>query len=91
MNDRHKLAIAVLCVTAAVLAALIGLSWTGRAAAGESGRAGHYIMFTGTAPGSTDLLYVIDRNSGNMNIYQYKLPGNTLSPVDQLSLRKAFR
>ena len=92
MNNRTQLAIAALCVIAAVLAAVLVFTWDAdRSYADVSAADGDYIMFTGAAPGSADMLYVIDRGTQRMNAYQYQSQSNTITPVEQINLSTAFR
>ncbi len=91
MQDTQKVAMAALCVTAAVLAAMIALTVGDRAEAGESCAGGHYIMFTAQAPGATDMLFVIDRGARKMNAYGLGAPDNTITALEQIDLDRAFR
>ena len=91
MRDQQKLAMAALCVTAAVLAALVALTASDRAQAGESCAGGHYIMFTAQAPGATDMLFLIDRSARKMNAYALGPPDNTITALEQIDLDRAFR
>ncbi len=64
-----------------------------RTEAGESVAVGDYIVFTGAAPGGTDVLYVIDRGTKNMNAYSFTggVGGKTIEIVEQIDLAKVFR
>ena len=92
MNRNTKIALIGLCVSAAIMIGILfAYGWNDSAFAGESVGGGHYIMFTGSAPGATDLLYVIDRRSQKMNMYDYNTQTETLMLVNQWDLEKAFR
>jgi len=92
MDRNTKITLIGLCVSAAVLAGILFVyGWSDSAAADESVRGGHYIMFTGSAPGATDLLYVIDRRSRKLNVYDFNTQTDTLMLVNQWDLEKAFR
>ena len=94
MNSQMKIAMIGLCVSAAVMAGVLGVAvHSDTAEAGEAVGGGHYIMFTGDVPGNTDALYVIDRRSQKLNIYEFSgaAAGNQLLLSNQLNLGKAFR
>ncbi len=92
MKDSQNVTIAILCVSAAVLGALLAFTTnTGRTYADVSAGAGDYVMFTAEITDSSDLLYIIDRTTRRMNAYQFKALENTINLVDQVDLAKAFR
>ena len=93
MNDPRNITITLLCVSAAVLAALVVTMHTSEPAqaAGISASAGEYIMFTGEITATTDMLYVIDLTKKRMNAYHFDPMENTIKLQDQVDLAKAFR
>ena len=92
MKNNQNATIAVLSVSATILAVVVALTCnTGTGYADASVAAGDYIMFTGEVSGSNDLLYVIDRTTFTMNAYEFKPAGNVLRIVDQINLAKEFR
>jgi len=92
MKDKQNIAIALLCVSGTVLAALVGLTYDAAPARADvSASAGEYIMFTGQVSNNVDLLYVIDLSKRRMNAYEYSLKDNNIVLKDQVDLGQAFR
>ena len=92
MKDTRSIAIAVLAVSATILATVLVLSFMAAPARAESAiGAGDYIMITGQFSTSTDLLYVFDLQRRGLNIYTYDRNGNRLQPMKSVELRKLFR
>jgi len=93
MNDPKNITIGLLCVSAAVLAALVVTMYTSEPAqaAGVSASAGEYVMFTGEVTATTDMLYIIDLTKKQMNAYHFDPMENTIKLQDQVDLAKSFR
>ncbi|HET6430247.1 MAG TPA: hypothetical protein VFJ30_17655 [Phycisphaerae bacterium] len=92
MKDTRSIAIAVLAVSATILATVLVLSFMAAPAPAESAiGAGDYIMITGQYTTSTDLLYVFDLQKKGLNVYAYDRNGNRLQPIKSIELQKLFR
>jgi len=93
MKDTQNAVIAVLAVSATILAAVLGLMmYTGSAALADTPAAGgDYIIVTGAYSDSMDLIYVIDNQAQLLNVYRYNDNSNSVSRVEQLNLKLAFR
>ena len=88
MKDTKNLTIALLCVSATVLATALALLPSAHADAPVRG--GEYIMITGAYSGKTDLLYVIDVAVQKVNTYVFNPQTNELLLRDQFNLRPVF-
>lgn len=92
MKDPKNLTIAMLCVSAAILAtALLLLPAADEARADTPVRGGDYIMITGAYSASTDLLYVLDLATQRINTYVFNPQNNDLILRHQLNLKPVFK
>jgi len=92
MRDPSSVTLAVLTVSAAVLAALVAFTWSSPSAEADvSAKAGEYIMFTAAVTDSTDFLYIIDLTRQQMNAYRYRTQKDVIEFVDKVDLKAAFR
>jgi len=92
MNDTRNITIAVLCVTATILAvALILMHLSTKACADTPVAGGDYIMVTGAYSSAVDILYVVDQRQGKLNAYAVDRTRNRFEPREQIDLRKLFR
>ena len=92
MNDTRNITIAVLCVSATMLATVLGLLiLSGPARADTPVAGGDYIMFTGASSGANDMLYVIDQRAGKLNAYRYERNDNRIKREEHVDLKKLFR
>ncbi len=92
MKDTQTVTIILLCVSGAILLALLVLTASSRpaAATGIGAPAGEYIMFTGRAGGSTEMLYIIDLTRRRLNGYYYDGREQVLDLKHWVDLKKAF-
>lgn len=92
MKDPKNLSIALLCVSATVLATVFVLlsSTAAPAYADTPVRGGDYIMITGAYSESVDLLYVIDVVAQRVNTYVFNPQTNELVLRDQFNLKPVF-
>jgi len=92
MKNTENVTIALLAVTACILAALLVASHTGEPAyaAGESVKGGDYIMAAAQWSASTDLVYVIDIAARQMNVYFLNPNTQALESLPSMDLRRAF-
>ena len=92
MKDPKNLTIAMLCVSAAVLAtALLLLPGADEARADTPVAGGDYIMVTGSYSGLIDLLYIVDRSQQKLNAYVLDLNRGDLIVKSQVNLKLAFQ
>ncbi len=92
MKDNKNITIAMLCVSAAILATVLVLTYnSNQALADTSIRGGDYIMVTGNYSKSLDLLYVIDIAQQKINVYALDEQNNTLKMLDQVNLKQVFK
>ena len=92
MKDPKNLTIAMLCVSAAILAtALLLLPAADEARADTPVRGGDYIMVTGAYSSLIDLLYVVDRSEQKLNAYVLDLTRGDLLVKSQINLKLTFR
>jgi len=92
MNDPKNLTIAMLCVSAAILATvLLLLPAADQARADTPVRGGDYIMVTGAYSSLIDLLYVVDRSQQKLNAYVLDLNKGDLIPKSQVNLKLTFQ
>lgn len=92
MKDPKNLTIAMLCVSAAILAtALLLLPAADQARADTPVRGGDYIMVTGSYSSLIDLLYVVDRSEQKLNAYVLDLNKSDLIVKSQVNLKLAFQ
>ena len=89
MNDPKNLTIAMLCVSAAILATVLSL--LPQATADTPVRGGDYIMVTGAYSSHIDLLYVVDRSQQRLNAYALDLARNDLLFKSQVNLKLVFQ
>ena len=92
--NKYNASILVLCISAAVLAALVIGSYVTQPAQASSAsiKGGEYILGTASMKDSVDMITVIDTNMQRMMIY---VPDKTGSPSridvgDSVDLRRAF-
>ena len=96
MTDRANITIALLCVTATLLAvAFVLLSGTDDVqAAGPESRSGEYLAVVCRVTGSNDFVFVLDLVAERMNAYGLGKDLNDrqlyLIPGTQVDLRRAF-
>ncbi len=92
MRNSQNVTIGLLLISAAVLAALLAVSWidTPVAHAEPAIRGGDYLMTAGRISSSRDLLYVVDGAVQKMNVYTVNLNNGSLEVVDTVDLSKAF-
>ena len=91
MNETRNITIAVLSISAVILAVVLAFAWnTDRSYADASVAAGDYVMFTGQVTAANDLLYVIDRTTFTVNTYEFNSGDGTLRLLDQVDLGKEF-
>ena len=92
MKDPKNLTIAMLCVSAAILAtALLLLPAADEARADTPVRGGDYIMVTGAYSSLIDLLYIVDRSQQKLNVYVLDLTQRDLLVKSQVNLKLAFQ
>ncbi len=93
MKDTQNITIALLCVSAAVLATVLAFTYDADRAsgAGVAAAAGEYVMFTGEVSSSIDMLYVIDLTKRRMNAYHWNTRTNVIDLKDRVDLGQAFR
>jgi hypothetical protein len=92
MKDPKNLLIGLLCVSATILAAVLGVNLsTGAAqAGGYVARGGDYMMYTAAVADGTDLLYIIDVAEQKLNIYYFNPADNALTVRDSMNLKQVF-
>ena len=93
MNDPKNIIIAMLCVSATILATVfaLGLHDPKPAQADTPVVGGDYIMVPGQYSTSLDLLYVIDIASQRMNVYVFNLTKGELVLRSTANLKLAFQ
>ena len=91
MKDSKNIAIAILCVSATILASAIFLTSTPAGANGPSIRGGDYIMVNGSYSNSLDLIYIIDTSQQKMLVYAVDAIQNRIELKDQLLLKQEFK
>ena len=92
MKDTKNVTIAMLCVSAAILATVMALSYnSNQALADTSIRGGDYIMVTGNLSKSLDLLYVLDIAAQKINVYALDENENAVKMYDQVNLKQVFK
>jgi hypothetical protein len=93
MNNRQNLAIATLLVTAAVLSGLLVLTANTEPAYGRAAsvKGGDYIMVAGAYNQTKDFVYVINRATQEVNMYEINLQKNAIDVLDRVNLAAAFR
>jgi len=91
MKDSQNITIALLLVSASILAGLFVVSYeTETAYAASPSRAGDYIMINGNISSSRDMVYVIDLAQGKLIAYIADINANGMKAVDSIDLEKAF-
>jgi len=93
MNDKQNATIAVLCITAMLLAAALLLLRPAEPAlaAGSESRGGDYSMVTARLSGSRDALIVVDSAAKKLNVYGLNRDGRIdLDPGLSLDLAREF-
>ncbi|KPK78982.1 MAG: hypothetical protein AMJ81_14040 [Phycisphaerae bacterium SM23_33] len=91
MKDTQNTTIAVLCVSAAILATVLivtGLSGPARADSPVAG--GEYIMITGAYSSGTDILYIVDLRVQRLHAYAFDRTNNSIRLADSVNLERAF-
>lgn len=91
MKDTQNATIAVLCVSAAILASVLVLMAVTRPAPADSPTTGgEYILITGAYSSGTDILYVVDLRAQRLNAYAFDRTNNSIRLADQVNLQRAF-
>lgn len=92
MQDTQNATIAVLCVSAAILASVLALMLlTAPAKADSPTVGGEYVMITGAYGSGTDILYIVDLRAQRLNAYAFDRNNNSIRLADQVNLERAFR
>ena len=93
MKNTQNATIAVLCVSAAILATVVVLMHvsTDTALADAAVRGGDYIMVTGAYSKSTDIVYIIDGQRQMLNAYVTNVQDGRITIKDQVNLRLLFK
>lgn len=93
MNDKSRITIGVLSITATILlvGVLMTLGGQGKAMAiGQTDRGGDYILVTGQFNDNNELVYVTDAAAQRMNVYSYEQTNRQFTLWDTIDLRHAF-
>ncbi len=91
MKDSQNITIALLLVSASVLAGLFIASYQTETAYAESpSKAGDYLLINGNISTSKDLVYVIDVVQGRLIAYVGDINTNSIKQVDAIDLQKEF-
>ena len=92
MKDGQNITIVLLAVTAVILAALLISDFISTPAYADTPvKEGDYILGTGAASRSTDLIYIIDIANRQLNVYVANINTNAIDIVDTVDLERAFR
>ena len=92
MKDSKNVTIALLCVSAAILATVLVLTQVSTPARAEGPvKGGDYIMVTGAYNKNEDLVYIVDIAQQKMNVYHLVIRDRALKLRDQVNLKLAFR
>ena len=93
MNDPKNLGIALLCVSASVLAMVLAIVVFSPAPAKADSpvMGGDYIMVSGAYAENLELLYLIDRSEQKLNVYVLNLTKGDLVLKGTANLRLAFQ
>jgi len=92
MKNSQNMTIVLLTITAVLLSVMLYQSYSDRTAYAEpSVKQGDYVMGTGAWSASTDLLYVIDVASRQLNVYFANQNTSSLDLINSVDLEKAFR
>jgi hypothetical protein len=95
MTDKKNITIALLCVSAALLVAVLCLvNYSDNAAYADTmARGGGYIVVTGSVSPGTEMIYIIDVAAQKMNAYGAtgNNAGGSVALVDQVDLKQAIK
>jgi len=93
MKNRQNLAIAALLVTAAILCGLLIVAGNTEPAYGRAAsvKGGDYVMVAGAYNQTRDLVYVINRATQEVAVYEVNLRKNAIDILDRVNLEQAFR
>jgi hypothetical protein len=89
MNTKN-LTIAILCVCAAILGAMLMVLHTTPAAQASEVRGGDYIMVTGHFTDVQEALYIVDTAQQKLNVYNFDMVHNAIQLRDSLPLARIF-
>jgi len=93
MKTSENAAIVVLIVSALVLTGLLAMLYQGtgqKAYADASARSGKYTMVTGAFDNDNDLLYVVDIDKQQMNVYHTDARARKVVLRDRVDLKRLF-
>ncbi len=92
MKDTQNLIITLLAVTAVILGAMLLSSYRAdnTAYADTPVKQGDYILGTGAIEGSTDLIYIVDIATQQLNVYRTNLNTGAINLIDRVNLERAF-
>jgi len=93
MKNTENITIVLLLATAAILGAMLIATYRTETAqaTGTSVKQLDYIMATAQWSKSTDMIYVVDIASRQMNIYFLNINSNAIEAVSSVDLSKAFK
>ncbi len=91
MNQPKNITIALLCVSAVILAMMLILANVRTVQAETSIAGGNYIMVTGAYTENLELLYIIDRSQRKLNVYVLNISKGDLILRDSANLKLAFQ
>lgn len=89
MNTKN-LTIAILCVSAAIMGAMLVVLHSTPAAMADQVRGGDYIMVTARFTDSQEALYIVDTAQQKVNVYNFDMVRNNLQLRDSLPLGRVF-
>ena len=90
MTNTRNLTIAILCVSAAIMGAMLLVLHTPPVAQATEVRGGDYIMLTGHFTDTQEALYVVDTAQQKLNVYTFRTERNELQLRDSLPLARIF-
>ena len=92
MNTPKNYTIALLCLSAIILATVVCLLYRTNTALGNPpDRGGDYLMLSGAYSDQLDLVYIIDRSQQKLNVYVLNLTDGDLVLRGQANLRLVFQ
>jgi hypothetical protein len=90
MTNTKNITIAILCISASIMGAMLFMLHTTPVAQATETRGGDYIMLTARFTDSQEALYVVDTAQQKLNVYTFGVQRGDLQLRDSLPLARIF-
>lgn len=90
MTNTKNITITILCISAAIMGAMLFVLHTTPTAQALEVRGGDYIMLTAHFTDNQEALYIVDTGQQKLNVYTFGTQRNDMQLRDSMPLAKIF-